>query len=217
MMSITQPSTPSILSPPPNYDDLSNNPDSNSINQSVNPYFPILPRPSPLIRRVTSPDLLLSNSTRSSIKPHHQLVSFFSRVSSALKTPTLPRLNSHRPKKLQKPRPKNQHQSSNKNKNLNHQPIVLQPWFTDSDSDFDNDSDEEGNNGDLSVQVENKAPIRTIVKRTPVHFFTGDSTVLEIQTFWSDGTQVISKPQIGSHDILRRPEDWMGWPSRQRY
>ncbi|EGG01297.1 uncharacterized protein MELLADRAFT_111126 [Melampsora larici-populina 98AG31] len=220
VISNTQPSTPSIQSPP-HYHEISN---LNSFNPSSNSYFPILPSsssppppppPPPLIRRFTSPDLL-PTLKHSLIKPHQQFTSFVSRFSSVLKKPTLPLLNppTHRPKKLQKPRPKNHPHPSNKHKNLNYQPITLQPWFNDSDSDSDFDNDEED---DLNVKaVESKSPIRTIVKRTPVHFFTGDSTVIEIQTFWSDGTQIISKPQIGSHSILRRPEYWMGWPSRRQ-
>ncbi|KAH9824097.1 hypothetical protein DFH28DRAFT_1216389 [Melampsora americana] len=220
MISITQPSSPSIpssSSPPPHYTELSH---SNSNVNSFNPYFPpFTPRPSSLIRRFTSPDLSSNTIYLSSPKKsHHPFSSFFSRVSSALKSSTLPNhLTSNQPKKLQKPPPKNLYSSSNKNKNLNYQPIILQPWLTDSDSEFDDgdDDDDDHNNDDVNVKVESRAPIRTIVKRTPVHFFTGDSTIIEIQTFWSDGTQIISKPQLKSHSILRKPEDWIGWPSHQ--
>ncbi|KAG0144580.1 hypothetical protein CROQUDRAFT_659760 [Cronartium quercuum f. sp. fusiforme G11] len=189
-----------LLSPPPPYPSL---PSTTYLQQ-----LPSLTRPSP-IRSATSPALLsVSNPTT---KPIHR--SLLSRISNALRVPTRNETNQTRtsrpPNKLRKPRP----QSGN-SQTLRPTPepiMIINPWVDSQDEDS---SSEDEHTIICAQRQRHLGPIRAFVKRTPVHFLTGHSEVLEVKTIWPDGREVVTRPS--RRLTMPGPEDWMGWPSRQQ-
>lgn len=196
-----------LVSPPPPYQ--ASNLEKTSDFQPLKSSRPSLPR-----RRVTLPNIPIISLDSPKPLPSSSTPSLLSRLTTSLsglsrRSQSVDRTKPHN--KLRKPRPLSDyyHRLS-----LACESAVLTPWSDDDDDDdrqANQARDEAGSN--LTSQTP-LTPLRAFVTRTPVHFFTGQSEVVEVRTVWSDGSEVITRP-ARQEPIPSRlsPQDWTGWPS----
>lgn len=186
----------SLVSPPPPYPSLQADP-SYALPQT---------HPSPstrplLYRRASSPAaLMMCGPSPGSVKPAQR--SLLSRISPAVIAPTFTSQSagSTQPDKLFKQRSPREDSCSLSPTRL---PVVA---LRSDKQDEDNSSNFEPQN--RTGQRQRLRPIIAFVTRTPVHFFTGDSEVVEVKTIWPDGEELVTRP----NQITRsRPEEWRGW------